>query len=247
MSKVISELVRLIAMVLEVVAESTSEKAHAKIRAEEAGGEIPSERSVIKYRPPAEAWDGRVVLQDDPGLVEPVRKWGCFFRSILRHCEIIADRLLSVEQINSIYAECIQGYSTLSDKEKKEMRFVMSDKCTMGRNHDEVSAVALRVLGVEGKRVLQVGAVRNPAPGPLSEYQVSDPSIYWGWVRGTQWQGADFTVLRGRTKRIAGHPELGLHFRYGDKRAVEQFDPHSLKPKIIEETAYYLYRVRDVS
>ena len=185
----------------------------------------------------------RVLRQNDADLLEPIQQWGCFFRSLLRAVEIIAHRPFTAEQINALYAWGCAGYSELLPEQIQRMQFVLSPKCTVGALHDRLFSKALATLKISNITIRQVGRIVTDTQG-ITPAQKSDGNNFWEWVRGTDWQGVAFTILRGKTRAVSGRPELGLHFRYGDRDGHETWDPYSPAPTILKETAIYLYQMR---
>jgi len=83
------------------------------------------------------SFEKQKIKQNDPRLDYHIRMWGCFFRSLCGIAETYLEKLLTVNQINYLYAEC-KGNSA-----------IMNDNCFMGVQQTAVVEYASRELGHE--------------------------------------------------------------------------------------------------
>jgi hypothetical protein len=79
------------------------------------------------------------IKQNDPGLHPLIRAYGCYFRSLIGIAETTFQKLMTVNQINSLYKNCLQ------------YPLIMNKNCYMGDDLARVVEYAARDLGHEIK------------------------------------------------------------------------------------------------
>lgn len=135
-------------------------------------------------------------LQNDPSFPEAIRRWGCYFFSILCQAEIKRGKAFPKEEILAIYKAAMQ--TGIIDRERVAKDGTLTDGCTV------LDPVALFTLA--GVRVHSVAKSDPVVPCPAD--------------------GIEILVYRREANTPAGAQNAShTHFVAGDGSGGIRFDP----------------------
>jgi hypothetical protein len=148
---------------------------------------------------------------------ENAHRYGCFVRSLLRVPEVLTGKNFTAAELNALFPRVVD----------------------LGYAHHGKEPTDRYIVDKPGK-IVEEGFRWRDQDRRCYQTGIRDLSgtRYWGWVeQNPEYKQSAFTILKGQT--VNHH----AHFRLGDERGLQMFDPYHPAPKIqyeIYKTFYWL-------
>jgi len=141
--------------------------------------------------------------QESDDFPEEIQKYGCYLFCLLRMCEIVSKRDLTVAQAIDIYT---YAKLTMFLGEDKIRRPILGAKCSV-QSPDKLCTYALTLLG-SANSISQVGMLSN------------GKELFWGWANKPPYNKPEFYALEYQT-----YGEIGHHYVLANRAKETIYDP----------------------